>query len=122
MTTDNPGVTPHVIGSPKNVPLRWQDSDEPSPQVANAFQLQLTPEGLLFVAGFAKPPLFSGTLEEQAKQAQALDSVTVRPNLRLLIGYHHVQSLTAAFQQALEQIQKGLPIPPVPGPQSQNQD
>jgi hypothetical protein len=72
----------------------------------------------MLVAGFANPPLLSGTAEEQAKQAEAIDWVPVRPGLRLLFGYHHVQYLAAAFQQALEQVQKGLPPPPIPpGPE-----
>jgi hypothetical protein len=122
MTSDNPSIGPRVVGGPKNVPLKWQDSDEPWPQVANAFQLQLTPEGVILVAGFAKPPLFSGTPEEQAEQATAVNSVSVLPNLRLLIAYHHIPLLAAAFQQVLEQIQKGLPIPPGLGLPSQQVD
>jgi hypothetical protein len=118
MSSDNPSIAPRVIAAPKNVPIKWQDSDDPSPLAANAFQIQFTPEGILLVAGFARPPIFSGTVEEQNEQAIALDSITVRPSLRLLIGYHHLQILTTGFQQALEQYQKGLPVPGV-GPQTQ---
>ena len=100
MTSDAPTNLPPVIGVPRTLPIVWQDRTDPRPIPVNTFVLQFTPDGLLFVGGFVQPPIFSGTTEEQQEGAGAVTSMTVEPSVRLLIAYHHLRPLAAAFQQA----------------------
>jgi hypothetical protein len=116
VTTHEPDPnTPSLfLAPPKNLPVVWLDADTDLIP-ANVFQIQLSPDGILIVAGFAKPPLLSGTREEQQVQAARITSITVRPAVRLLISARNVQQLATSLQQMSEAANPTIPpgaLPP----------
>ena len=119
-TNDSPSsADPRLVHGPRlQVPVVWQDQEDPAPIPTNAFMAQLTPDGVLLIGGFARPPILSGSEAEQRKQAQTLQSVSVRPIVRLLVPYHQIHLLAETLARIDEAIRTGN-IPGLQPPQEQ---
>ena len=110
VTTHEPDPNaPSLILAPvKNLPVTWADVDT-DPLPVNIFQMQLSTDGVILVAGFAKPPLLFGTPEEQREQAENVTSIVVRPTVRLLISLRNVQQLAGSLQKMSEATNQRIP-------------
>jgi hypothetical protein len=104
--------TPTIVDFPAATPLPilWEDDESVQPMPSNAFLVQMVPEGILLVFGFAKPPILTGTPEEQQVEAQAITGITVRPGLRVLLPLQRVEELSNLLKSVLVELKARGPV------------
>jgi hypothetical protein len=95
-------------GGPVTVPLTWVGVEEVPIVFVNQFMGQVDDRGdVILSLGQLTPPALIGTPEEQAKQAQRLAYVPVKPVARLNLSRPRVVEMIAVLNQVLG-IQKGV--------------
>lgn len=85
------------------VPTAWDPAVQTMPTfAANTFSMQVTgaggPEEIVVSIGYAAPPVFAGTIEEQMRQAASLEAVLIRPVVRLSITPGRLRELLEVLQ------------------------
>lgn len=96
------------------VATAWDDAIETMPTLAaNVFSVQVTgagaPEEVVMSVGYAAPPVLAGTPEEQQRQAASLESVTIRPVVRLSMTPGRLRELLTVLQGVADGLQNAAP-------------
>ena len=111
MTTETPkteasgaGITAplQLLAKPRNLPIRWVDQGDKTPNPANVIGLQLSPDGLILTFGFAAPPLLSGPPESQQTELDSIEEIEGVPHSRILLTIDRFQELAAVVNQTLK--------------------
>lgn len=88
----------------RQVIVRWPDDLEVVP-VANVFNVQATPDGIVVTIGQATQPLFTGSPEEQIRQARELTEVQATVVARFALTPMRATELAAALGQGIVGLQ-----------------
>ncbi len=94
---------------PRQVATHWDAATQGIPTLAaNVFSLQITgsgePEEVVMSVGYAAPPIFTGSPEEQQRQAEALEAVVITPVVRLSITPGRLRELLGLVQTVVDNL------------------
>ena len=96
-----PTATP--LPHPVAIPILWDRHDPPPPSPANLYIVQARPQEVVLTFAFVAP-LLTGTPDEQAEQAQALNTVGgVKPThvTRVVLSAHVAGQMLQTLKEQL---------------------
>lgn len=92
-----------IFTEPVNLPLGWYESEELPYLWANQAMIQIgSPKELLLSFGQVRPPVFTGTSQEQHQQAESLTSVPCKIIGRVSIGIDSAAELFKILDTTLK--------------------